>query len=277
MANHTVTITADVENEKPIKDMEIEGRRVFQDPEKEDKNYYISAPTADDIRGADWQYSKTYTRSLVEDITTSAEMMDILRRRGVVGPEFEQRQRELADNLASKVLALQTSDSIDNKQLRAMEVANAREELFNWNQRLNGPMSNTCEQMADDARLEYLTSRMIEREDSAKLWESYDEFLKERRQALAIRSRFEVMLYLQGLESNFMENTPEAVAMKEVESELKQKATKAIEELAKQQEEKDATKEKKDIVNKPVDKPKRKRTTKKKPAVDKPTTKKSLE
>ena len=277
MSNDTVTITADVENEKSIKDMEIEGRRVFQDPEKEDKNYYISAPTADDIRGADWQYSKTYTRSLVEDITTSAEMMDILRRRGVVGPEFEQRQRELADNLASKVLALQTSDSIDNKQLRAMEVANAREELFNWNQRLNGPMSNTCEQMADDARLEYLTSRMIEREDSAKLWESYDEFLKERRQALSIRSRFEVMLYLQGLESNFMENTPEAVAMKEVESELKQKATKAIEELAKQQEEKDATKEKKDIVNKPVDKPKRKRTTKKKPAVEKPTAKKSLE
>ena len=248
---------------------EREGRRAFQDPEKEDLNYYISAPTADDIRGADWQYSKTYTRSLVEGITTSAEMMDILMRRGVVGPEFDQRQRELSDNLAVKVLSLQTTDEVDKKQMSAMEVANAREELFNWNQRLNGPMSNTCEQMADDSRLEYLTSRMIEREDGSKLWESYDDFLKERSQALAIRSRFEVMLYLQGLESNFMEKTPEAMAMKEVEAELKQKATKAIEELTKRQEEEDAAKEAKE-------KPKRKRTTKNKTIAKKTITKKPV-
>jgi len=256
---------------------EKEGRRVFQNPEK-DVNYYIAAPTADDIRGADWQYSKTYTRSLVEGITTSAEMMDILMRRGVVGPEFEQRQRELSDNLAAKVVVLQTSDDIDKKQLAAMDVANAREELFNWNQRLNGPMSNTCEQMADDARLEYLTSRMVEREDGSKLWESYDEFLKERSQALAIRSRFEIMLYLQGLDSNFMEKTPEAVAMKEIESELKQKATKAIEEMAKQQKEEDASKSKEEaVVKDKEEKPKRKRTTRKKSIAKKPTINKSSE
>jgi len=217
---------------------EREGRRAFQAPGQE-INYYIVAPTADDIRGADWQYSKTYTKSLVEGITTSAEMMDILMRRGIIGPEFEQRQRELSDNLAKKVLDLQIATDIDKKQLMAMEVANAREELFNWNQRLNGPMSNTCEQMADDSRLEFLTSRMVEKEDGSKLWDSYDVFLKERSQALAVRSRFEVMLYLQGLESNFMERTPEAMAMKEVEDELKRKATKVIEELSKQQEESD--------------------------------------
>lgn len=247
-----------------------EGRRAFNDPENEKSIYYISAPTADDIRGADWQYSKTYTKSLVEGITTSAEMMDILMRRGVIGPEFEQRQRELSDNLAAKVLDLQTTDDVDKKQMSAIEVANAREELFNWNQRLNGPMSNTCEQIADDSRLEYLTSRMVEREDGSKLWESYEEFLKERSQALAIRARFEVMLYLQGLESDFMEQTPEALAMKEVEAELKQKATKAIEELAKQQEEEDAAKE-----AKTEEKPKRKRTTRKKSTTKKPATKKS--
>lgn len=257
-------------DEKQDKSMEErEGRRAFQDPEKEDKNYYITAPTADDIRGADWQYSKTYTKSLVEGITTSAEMMDILMRRGIIGPEFEQRQRELSDNLAAKILTLQTSGDVDKKQLSAMEVASAREEVFNWNQRLNGPMSNTCEQMADDARLEYLTSRMVEREDGSKLWELYDEFLKERSQALAIRSRFEIMLYLQGLESNFMDQTPEAVAMKEIENELKQKATKAIEELAKQQDE-ETNKKNKEL-------PKHKKTSRKKSVAKKPTADKSSE
>ncbi|MFA5396086.1 MAG: hypothetical protein WC346_08775 [Methanogenium sp.] len=216
-----------------------ENKRVFINPE-DNKEYYIVSPTADDIRGADWQYSKVYTKSLVEGITTSAEMMDILRRRGIIGPEFEQRQNELANTLAVKIMELQTAIEIDKKQLLALEVANAREELFNWNQRLNGPMSNTCEQMADDARLEYLTYRMVENKDGSKVWASYDNFLKERNKTLSNRTRFEVMLYIQGLDSNFMEQVPEAIAMREIEDELKRKATKAIEELSKQQKEDEA-------------------------------------
>jgi len=213
----------------------VEDRRKFADPEGKD-NFFIAVPTAEDIRGADWNYSKVYTNSLVEGITTSAEMMDILMRRGIVGPEFEQRQRELNDELATRVIKLQGTGDIDEKQLLAMEVANAREELFNWNQRLNGPMSNTCEQIADDARLEYLTSRIVQRGDGTKVWETYEDFLREKNQGLALRARFEVMLYLQGLSSDFLETTPEAVAMKEIEEEMQKKATAALKELEKETE-----------------------------------------
>jgi hypothetical protein len=138
------------------------------------------------------------------------------------------------NELAKKVIKLEGAGDLDEKQLLAMEVANLREELFNWNQRLNGPMSNTCEQIADDARLEYLTSRITEREDGAKVWETYEDFLGEKNQALAIRSRFEIMLYLQGLESDFLEQTPEAVALKEIEVEVQKKATTAMAELEKE-------------------------------------------
>jgi len=209
---------------------EVESRRKFAAPDGKDDSF-IAAPTAEDIRGADWNYSKVYTNSLVEGITTSAEMMDILMRRGIIGPEFEQRQRELNDDLATKVIKLQGIADVDEKQLLAMEVANAREELFNWNQRLNGPMSNTCEQIADDARLEYLTSQIVQREDGTKVWEAYEDFLHEKNQGLALRARFEVMLYLQGLSSDFLETTPEAVAMKEIEEEIQKKATAALKEL----------------------------------------------
>jgi len=253
----------------------MEDRRSF---EFNEKIYYIAVPTAEDIRGADWQYSKTYTKSLVGDITTSAEMMDILRRRGIVGSEFEKRRRELSDDLTENVLKLQTANDLEEKQSFALEVAHAREELFNWNQRLNGPMSNTCEQMSDDARLEYLTSRMIEHEDGTKLWDSYEDFLKEKSQGLAVRSRFEIMLYLQGMDSDFIEQTPEAVAMREVEGELKTRATQAIEELSKQQEEKDRAAESKaeDEEKKPKPKPKTKPKAKRKTtATRKKTTKKS--
>lgn len=235
----------------------VESRREFQDPVS-GKDYYIGVPTADDIRGADWQYSKTYTKSLVEGITTAAEMMDILMRRGVIGPEFEQRQKELTDVLSVKVETLQNSDSIDDKQRMALEVAATREELFNWNQRLNGPMANTCEQMADDARLEYLTSRMVQDIDGKRMWDDYSDFLTEKNQSFAMRSRFEIMLYLQGLESDFLEKTPEAMAIREIEEEIQTKASEALAEL-----EKVSAKEEKPTKPKKTSKPKKASRSKK--------------
>lgn len=208
----------------------LEGARSFEDPVTGD-TYYITTPSADDVRGADWQYSKTYTKSMLEGITTSAEMIDILMRRGIVGPEFEKRQKELTDDLARKVGELQETTDIDLKQQLAVDVASARDELFNWNQRLNGPMANTCEQIADDARLEYLTARMVKNSKSENVWEDYSDFLKERNQAFAMRARFEVMLFLQGLDSNFLEQTPEAIAIREVEEEIQKKTNEAMAKL----------------------------------------------
>jgi hypothetical protein len=247
-------------------DEKFDDRRDFLGPDGI-TNYYIASPTADDIRGADWQYSKMYTKCLMEGITTAAEMMDLLRRRGIVGPEFEQRAAELSQELTDKTIALENAASMEEKRDLAIEVATSREELFQWNQRQAGPMNNTCEQISDDVRLEYLTACMIQTEDGKRVWESYDEYLKDQSQALAIRARFEVMLYLQGLDSDFLEQTPEAQAMKEIESDILQQAEaalKAVEALEKEEAEieKTKTKPKKKAAKKPAKKP-AKKTTKK--------------
>lgn len=208
----------------------VETRRSFKGVDEIE--YFIGEPTADDIRGADWQYSKNYTNSLVEGITTSAEMTDILMRRGIIGPEFEQRANELALELRGKIEALESAETMDEKRDTSIDVAIAREELFQWNQRLNGPMSNTCEQIADDARLEYLTSCIAQTEDGKRIWLSFDAYLGEREKGnLAVQARYEVMLYLQGLNPDFMEQTPEAVAMREVEADIMTKAQEALDEM----------------------------------------------
>jgi len=235
---------------------EKDNRRFFYGPDEETK-YYIESPTAEDIRGADWQYSKTFTQCLVEGITTSAEMMDILNRRGIIGPEFEQRANELAENLAKYITKLEQTDDLDVKREVSLEVARSREELFQWNQRLNGPMNNTAEQISDDARLEYLTAVMAAVEDSSKVWDSYESYLKEKSQALALRARFEVMLYLQGLDSDFLDQTPEAKAMREVEQDILEQAEVAMRAA-------EAVKEEETEKEIPVVKDKVKKTTSKK-------------
>ncbi len=195
-----------------------DGLRSFYNSRTE-KKYYVKSPTAEDIRGADWEYSKIYTKSLVAGITTSAEMTDILTRRGIIGPEFEQRSNELSFELSNKISALEDAASSEEKASLAYEVSKARDILFQWTQRLNQPMSNTCEQISDDARLEFLTSRLIVDENGVAIWSDYDKYLHEKEQSLAQQAKFEVMLYLQGLDSDFLDKTPEAVAMRELEAE----------------------------------------------------------
>jgi hypothetical protein len=231
-----------------------EGLRSFFGMDGETE-YFILAPTADDIRGADWEYSKSYTRSLVEGITTTAEMTDILMRRGIIGPEFEQRSNELAEILNIRIEALEKAKSSEEKQTLALEVASARDELFQWNQRLQAPLANTCEQISDDTRLEFLTSRIIVDETGKKVWDSFDEYLTEKEQGLAQKARFEVMLYLQGLESDFMDQTPEALVMKELEKEA---VASALAEMA--EESAETVAEEKPVATKP-----RKKTTRKTP------------
>jgi len=200
------------------KEFSTDGLRSFFNTRKE-TTYYIISPSAEDIRGADWEYSKSYTKSLVAGITTTAEMTDILMRRGIIGPEFEKRSNELAAELSNKIEALNKATNSQEKAELAYKVSTARDELFQWNQRLSAPLGNTCEQMADDSRLEYLTSRLIVTETGARLWETFENYLTEKDQSLAQQARFQVMLYLQGLDSNFLENTPEATAMREIEEE----------------------------------------------------------
>jgi hypothetical protein len=234
-------------------DKKVEDARTFLGPNE--KEYHVVAPSANDIREADWNYSRTYTRSLTEGITTSAEMMDILRRRGIVGPEFEQRAAELTTQLNQNIWSLETSETMDDKRDMAVKVSETRDELFQWNQRLNGPMANTCEQLADDARLEYLTSCMIVDAEFERVWFDYDTYLQEKNQSLALKSRFEIMLYLQGLDSDFLEKTPEAQAMKEVETsilETAEEAAKAIEAISIEEESKPAPKKRAPRKKKPA-------------------------
>ena len=113
-----------------------------------------------------------------------------------------------------------------------MEVQQLRDQLYRWNQRLTGPLSNTCEQMADDAKTEYLTSVVVHNDAGEGLWDTYDEFISEPNQALALKSRFEVLLWLQGLESDFLEKTPENKVLRDLSVQKAEEEARVAEENA---------------------------------------------
>jgi hypothetical protein len=97
----------------------------------------------------------------------------------------------------------------------ATKAALKRQEVINWNERASAPLSQTCESLADDARLEYLASCMVRDESGTRIWEDYDAYLNEKDAELSMLSRFEVMLFLQGLDSDLMSQLPERIVLNE--------------------------------------------------------------
>jgi hypothetical protein len=183
------------------------------------EKYYIDNADIDSVRQADWHYSKTYNEALLAGVTTMAQMQDILEERDIVGKSYEKKRLELINSLDEKIAELNSTKDITEKRKLADAVEDLRNKLFRHNQRSSSPMSNSTEQLAEDARIEYLTSAMVKDSDGDQVWESYEDYKTTKKPGLAMRARYEVMLALQGLDSDFLDKTPEAIARKEIEKE----------------------------------------------------------
>jgi len=193
--------------------------------------YYLGVPTSEQIKKADWHYSKVYNKALMDGVAVEAEMLDILRKRNIYGPEYEEKLQELQIGVATKIHEMEIENDDLLKGKLALEVKALRDDLYRWNQRLNGPLSNTCEKIAEDAKVEYLASAMVQKEDGTPVWKSYDDFIgDEENQRLGLKARFEVLLWLQGLEPDFLTNTPENEALRAISERQRKKNQMALKE-----------------------------------------------
>jgi hypothetical protein len=198
----------------------LENRREFKiEIDEVETSFFIAQPNAADIRKADWQYSKVYNQAIVDGFLTQAQMIDLLKKKEILSEDYAERVETTRIGLASELFKLEhiREDSPEvEREAIALDIARLRDELFSLNQQVNGPMGNTCENLAEDARTEYLTSRVVQVKDGSHFWDDFDEYQNEENSTLAVKSRFEVMLWIQGLDSNFLENTPEQTALRSI-------------------------------------------------------------
>jgi hypothetical protein len=201
-------------------------RRSFSFDEKE---YFINTPTSEVIRKADWHYSKIYNEAMAGGILTQSEMEEILRVRGMLGDDYKSEMSKVTAELEDKIVELEIAraTNADDTLIKdlAVSVGRIRARLFELNQRLNRPMSNTCEGRAEDERVDFLVSNMLEYKDGSKVWPGdsrknqtpYEQYIAENNRQLTLKAKYEVMLWMQGLDSDFFSKTPETLALKELE------------------------------------------------------------
>jgi len=233
---------AKAENVKEI----LDSRREFtlETLDNEINHYFIANPSGEDIRKADWQYSKIYNQAIVDGFLTQSQMVEVLKDKGILDDKYTDKLDGVRTSLAAELFKLENlleeADEFD-REASALEVAGLRDELFQMNQMVNGPMGNTCENLAEDARTEYLTSRIIQIKDGTKLWDEYEDYRAEDNTALCVKSRFEVMLWMQGLGSDFLENTPEQKVLRGIAQARLDKAMEAAQEAAEKEKAEETT------------------------------------
>jgi len=224
----------------------LDSRREFtlETLDNEINHYFIANPSGEDIRKADWQYSKIYNQAIVDGFLTQSQMVNVLKDKGILDDKYTDKLDAVRTSLAAELFKLENlleeADEFD-REASALEVAGLRDELFQMNQMVNGPMGNTCENLAEDARTEYLTSRIIQIKDGSKIWEEYEDYRAEDNTALCVKSRFEVMLWMQGLGSDFLENTPEQKVLREIAQSRLDKAMEAAQEAAEKEKAEETT------------------------------------
>jgi len=196
----------------------LDGRRKFEIEFEEGvaTQYFIGMPTADQVRKADWEHAKVYNRALKEGVLTESEMRTILKERSIISDDHDLLGQELRIKLAEKLIEMERENDKEKRSILALDAAKLREEFFQWNQSITGPMSSTCEHMANEARTEFLTSAILQDNDGKPVWESYEDYCEEGDLVLQSKARFEVMLWMQGVESDFLENTPENLVLREM-------------------------------------------------------------
>jgi hypothetical protein len=183
------------------------------------EKYFIVTPGADEIRKSDWEYSKAYSMALKEGVFTSEEMLDILRRRNIIGDDYDRRAETLRTGLQAALVEMELSDSADEKRAQAEKVQVLREELWRWNSRLQGPLAHTCEQLASNSKTEFLTAVVVFNSGGERVWETFEDYINEKDALLSFRARLEVMLWLEGVDSDFIDNSPEKVLLRELDAE----------------------------------------------------------
>ncbi len=202
------------EDKKVTKALGERRRFTIEQEDGSKKEYFLGTPTAEDIRQADWEHAKTYNKALREGVFTTSEMMTILESRNIAGPDYERIAVEMSSNLAGKIVAMELETDEEERVKLALEVQALRDDVFRWNSRVSGPLSSTCESIANDARVEYLTSAIIQDAQGERIWETFDVYKSENNLIVQVKAKFEIMMWMEGLESNAIENSPEAVVIR---------------------------------------------------------------
>jgi len=172
--------------------------RVFKTTDKDDNELVLklTRPSQKVLNKSDLVYRTTFSKALREGVLTSAEVDKILRDRGIWDDEKEAEAAEIRAKIVDFEAKL-ADKSLSNEQGTAIcdEITKTRVELMRHNSIYTTVADNTCENMGNEARNQFLcVSCVYDNKTGLKVYKDVDDFQNRLDEASALDSYRETMI-----------------------------------------------------------------------------------
>lgn len=198
----------------------------------ENKEYVLMSPTASILREAKFIYSKRFTQSIKDGLYTRKKLEALLKdgEIDIIGEHLNRRNEILVKYNEFRKLA-ETALTIQDIEYYAEVMKLCRESLVQEDMSLQDLFSNTADQLAEEDRINYLTSMLVrEKQNSTKVWISLDELLNDTNFSLVEACKAEIVFWQFNLSPNIEESFEENKLLKKAEEMKKELEQKQIEE-----------------------------------------------
>lgn len=138
-------------------------------------------PTSEEKMFARFVYKQTYERAKNDDLKTVAEMEDILRERGIISEESDKEIETLQNKIKGQQAILTKTHKVKAKQERLIGIIKTlEEELRTLRNKRDKLLGLTVEAKSNEAKLFFLCSKCVFKSEKERLWETEEEFNKEK-------------------------------------------------------------------------------------------------
>ena len=201
--------------------------RVIRSFELSDLKLQLIEPTVSSIREAKYIYSKRFTEYLKQGFYTRRKLESLLdnENSGYVKNHLDRRQ-ELLKTISELDSMMETEQNPEKLEALAGMMSLYRNYLLQEDTSMNSIFSNTVETMAEEDRLNFLTTTMIKDNNGNFLWNSMEDLLQENNYSLVETCKYQVSCWEYNIDPAWEESLPESIAIlkaKKLREDLKTK------------------------------------------------------
>lgn len=177
--------------------------------------YQIKSPSSRVTQEASRRYSIEFTKCLREGIMTQEQMKDFLMEHKVWTEEDEKEEQEITKKIADLEVEIfrgsprKKKVTLEEGRKKSLEMRELRSRYANLLSERQSYESNTAENIADNARFDFLVSECTFNEDNTKVYNSYEDYLEKSSDELAFTAASVLAKNMYQLDDNFQKNLPE--------------------------------------------------------------------
>jgi hypothetical protein len=181
--------------------------------EFEDKEYIIVKPSVNVVREAKFRYSKAFTSALKQGLYTRKKLESLLRTgdQDILKEHYETREENIRKALEIQLQISQESDP-DKLEKLGFELQYLRRAMIQEDVYIDRLFSNTADQIAEEERMDYITSQVVCNKDGSRVWDSFSSMLEEERFEFIEHCKYQVMCWNYGLSTKDEVKEPEQEA-----------------------------------------------------------------